>query len=151
MPEGVEHHGVTSSSCSPCVSQSSFKDHSYQSSPGRMKQLFCLLNPPPHKKKNQDSQGKILLLCLTNISYHEIFSFSRIRSRDVLINISDGNQTFAILLLLLTPRFFVPHTVSQVLTYAEISSMGQWADNRMHRRLCQKSSGLICTSYQITM
>lgn len=45
---------VTSGSCSRCSSKSSFKDHGYQLSPGRMKQLFCLLNP----KKIQDSLRK---------------------------------------------------------------------------------------------
>lgn len=74
----------TSGSCSRCSSKSSFKDHSYQLSPGRMKQLLCLLNP----KKFKTHWGKILP-CLTNIIRHKIFSLSRIPSHDVQINISD--------------------------------------------------------------
>lgn len=109
-----------------------------------MQQLFCLLNQT--------------LPCLTDVSNHIIFSFSRIRSHDVQMNISVGNQTLRLDIcnpVVSPPSLFffcfVPHTVSQVLTYAVISSMGQWADNRTHKRLCQKGSGLICTSYQITM
>lgn len=79
-------------------------ERSYQSSPGRIKQLLCLLNPPHPPKKNQDSPRNILTR-LTNISFHKIFSFSRIRSRDGQINISDGNQ--ALRLNICNPAFFL--------------------------------------------
>lgn len=154
---------VTSGSCSRCSSKSSFKDHGYQLSPGRMKQLLCLLNP----KKFKTHWGKILP-CLTNIIRHKIFSLSRIPRHDVQINISDrlspesdfasehlrscffSSSEFFFSSFFFSPFHTVNRAVSQVLAYAVISSMGQWADNRMHKRLCQKSSGLICTSYQIT-
>lgn len=119
------------------------------------------------QKKFKTHWGKIIP-CLRNIICHKIFSLSRIPSHDVQINISDclspesdfasehlrscffSSSEFFFFSSFFFPLHTVIRAVSQVLAYAVISNMGQWADNRMHKRLCQKSSGLICTSYQIT-
>lgn len=57
---------VTSGSCSRCSSKSSFKDHGYQLSPGRMKQLLCLLNP---KKRLTEEKYYLVSQTLLAIKY----------------------------------------------------------------------------------